>query len=173
MNWDAIGAIGEIIGAAVVAITVAYLAYQTRQASRATRAEAQRDLLHQLREWWHLSLQFPELFDVVVKGLDDWRGLQPNERNQFNAWAWSLLNLIEQAFFVHRDGFANEPSFEGLLNALVALTATPGGSAWWAQARDVINDDVSSVIDLRIAQRTASSPDWYSLFPEYKKPAGV
>ena len=35
MNWEAIGAIGEIIGAAGVIITLLYLASQLRQNTRA------------------------------------------------------------------------------------------------------------------------------------------
>jgi hypothetical protein len=34
MNWDAIGSIGEIVGAAAVVITLYYLAVQIRQNSR-------------------------------------------------------------------------------------------------------------------------------------------
>jgi hypothetical protein len=35
MNWDAAGAVGEILGATVVAITLIYLAVQTRLNKRA------------------------------------------------------------------------------------------------------------------------------------------
>ena len=42
MNWDAVGAIGELLGAAVVVITVIYLASQVRQNTTASRAEALR-----------------------------------------------------------------------------------------------------------------------------------
>ncbi len=39
MNWDAIGAIGEIVGAGAVVATLAYLAVQTRRARMATEAQ--------------------------------------------------------------------------------------------------------------------------------------
>ncbi len=38
MNWDAIGAVGEIVGAAAVVITLIYLAVQVRSARTATDA---------------------------------------------------------------------------------------------------------------------------------------
>jgi hypothetical protein len=38
MNWDAIGATGEIVGALVVFLTLIYLAIQIRQNTHATRA---------------------------------------------------------------------------------------------------------------------------------------
>ena len=40
MNWDAIGAIGEVIGALAVFITLGYLAIQIRQNTKAVRASA-------------------------------------------------------------------------------------------------------------------------------------
>lgn len=40
MNWDAIGAIGEIIGAAAVVASLLYLAVQTRANAKALRAGA-------------------------------------------------------------------------------------------------------------------------------------
>lgn len=43
MNWEAIGAIGEIIGGSVVIGSLIYLALQIRQNSNLARAAAQRD----------------------------------------------------------------------------------------------------------------------------------
>ena len=34
MNWDAIGAVGEVVGAAAVVVTLAYLAVQIRRNTR-------------------------------------------------------------------------------------------------------------------------------------------
>ena len=54
MNWDAIGAIGQVLGSVAVFVTLAYLALQVRHARRETRralsqgrSEAHRDLLAQ------------------------------------------------------------------------------------------------------------------------------
>ena len=50
MNWEAIGAIGEILGAAGVIVTLGYLAFQLRQNNRHLAHEAQRALAHAVRE---------------------------------------------------------------------------------------------------------------------------
>jgi hypothetical protein len=42
MNWGALGAVGELLSAAVVVISVIYLASQVRQNTTASRAEALR-----------------------------------------------------------------------------------------------------------------------------------
>ena len=50
MNWDAIGAISEILAAIVVVITLIYLAKQIRQNSQAVEISAPRDTTEQERE---------------------------------------------------------------------------------------------------------------------------
>ncbi len=43
MNWDALGAIGEIVGATAVVISVIYLAVQIRKQTVESRLSATRD----------------------------------------------------------------------------------------------------------------------------------
>lgn len=57
MNWDAVGAVGEMIGSVAVLATLGYLAVQVKYAREETRralgqgrSEAHRDLLAQLRD---------------------------------------------------------------------------------------------------------------------------
>ena len=45
MNWEAIGAIGEVLGAAAVVVTLGYLAVQIRQNSQAVKNSAAQSLL--------------------------------------------------------------------------------------------------------------------------------
>jgi hypothetical protein len=40
MNWEAIGAVGETVGALAVLVTLVYLAVQIRQNTKAVRAAA-------------------------------------------------------------------------------------------------------------------------------------
>ena len=57
MNWDAVGAVGQVLGSIAVFITLGYLAVQVRHAGnevrrsiRQSRAEAYRDLQAQFRD---------------------------------------------------------------------------------------------------------------------------
>ena len=43
MNWDAIGAVGEIVGAVAVIATLIYLAIQIKDSARAARSAAVTD----------------------------------------------------------------------------------------------------------------------------------
>ncbi len=69
MNWDAIGAIGEILGAAAVVATLVYLAIQIRSANsaaadvnRLSRAVGVRDIIRQV-------IDDSELCDASIRRL--------------------------------------------------------------------------------------------------------
>ena len=49
MNWDALGAIAELLGAIGVIATLLYLGHQIRLSSRAQRAATQHDVLAEFR----------------------------------------------------------------------------------------------------------------------------
>ena len=51
MNWDAIGAIGEIVGAIAVIVTIGYLALQMRRNTRSVRSAAAQQILEGLAEF--------------------------------------------------------------------------------------------------------------------------
>jgi hypothetical protein len=48
MNWEAIGAIGELFGALAVVLTLIYLATQVRQNTLAMRVAAKQEITRQL-----------------------------------------------------------------------------------------------------------------------------
>ena len=53
MNWEAMGAIGEVIGAAGVIITLLYLGLQIRSSGRATMGETEREVIQSWDEAVH------------------------------------------------------------------------------------------------------------------------
>ena len=55
MNWEAAGALGEIIGAFAVLITLIYLSWQIRESSKATRIQT-------AQSTFHLSFEMVSLF---------------------------------------------------------------------------------------------------------------
>ena len=45
MNWDAIGAVGEVLGALAVVLTLAYLAIQIRQNTAIAKMAAMQNII--------------------------------------------------------------------------------------------------------------------------------
>lgn len=169
MNLQDLAAIGESVGGLAVLVTLVYLAYQLRQTARLERAAGQRDLLSQVRSWIELTAVNPDLFPVLQRGLNDLDSLSPAEKERCSAWVWSLLFLAEQALYMERDGVIHGVSYQGFLDATLAVVATPGGRVLWSGIRNAIGDDISNHIDRALERRAPDAPDWTTLLPHWRE----
>jgi hypothetical protein len=111
MNWDAIGAIGQMLGSIAVFVTLGYLAVQVKharqEAQRALsqgRGEAHRDLLAQMRDARILAIQtkadaaLGALPNAVAAAFVEQAGLTLEEANTMvltqTAWWTFRLQII-------------------------------------------------------------------------------
>ena len=105
MNWDAISAIGETIGAVAVVISLLYLAIQIRQNTShikssiaATELAAfERNIAsgNRMREFFLLN---PELLEVYLKGRGSYAQLKTNEKIKFDMIVRNLFSEIQGAY---------------------------------------------------------------------------
>ncbi len=80
MNWDAIGAVGEIIGAAAVVISVIYLAIQIKRQTDQARLAATRELAVAWNEILRLPIEDEKFADLFLKAAPGYHALPNNER---------------------------------------------------------------------------------------------
>jgi hypothetical protein len=93
LNWEAIGAIGEVLGAIAVVATLLYLAVQIRQNAQSVRNAASLSVNEGLAEINRRLSNDPEFAELWLRGLKDYRGLTEVERARFAAYALDILNL--------------------------------------------------------------------------------
>ena len=82
MNWEAIGAIGEILGAMAVFASLIYLAIQIR----AQIGQQRKLAIENLTDNWLSALEtqtHPEIAAVWTKGMSDFDALDLSEQAQF------------------------------------------------------------------------------------------
>ena len=148
MNWEAIGAIGEIVGALGVIATLAYLAVQVRQsshqiersieASRVATDDAVSRGFDQWREW---SVGNKEVAALFIRGMDDIESLDEADRLRFNfilaAFGW----LAWQVWRAER--LLGNPNAQILRHLLLH----PGGRVWYVSHREFFPPDFRSAVD--------------------------
>ncbi len=162
LNWDAIGAIGELIGASAVLLTLAYLAIQLNRArSEYTRNNA-RELVTRNNAILGKLADDPELRDRHVRGMHDYRALATDEQMAFSAWMFTWISNWEQAFVDQSSG-----SFEGLpletySMGIAEVLRTPGGKEYWKTNRDFYSVEAASELDRVIG---LSEQTWLDRFP--------
>lgn len=110
MTLEEIFDVSQII--AVIAILGSLIAiyFQMRQSHAQERANAQRDLLNQSREWWLLGVESEQTLDLICAGLQNFSGLDRYQQARFHAWAANLLQIVTGAHFQHRDKLINSSS---------------------------------------------------------------
>jgi len=135
MNWEAIGATGEVLGAAGVIITLAYLALQIRQNSehiehnvRSQRLAASASLHQSLMEIRLAFLRDPELLRIFGQGRKDPDALSPSELARFMVSCTLLFEQLAFAFDRRREGVGDWSSFE---HYLTDYASAPGVQVWW------------------------------------------
>ena len=119
MNWDALGAFGEIIGAFAVVVSLAYLATQIKTQNREARVAS----VHDISEAFRLgitSFQDAQRADVYINALNNFDLLSDSERLQFISMVQGLLRVWEEAFFQFaEDRLTTEYGILWLLNTAI------------------------------------------------------
>ncbi|MGR8950540.1 MAG: hypothetical protein ACU84Q_21050, partial [Gammaproteobacteria bacterium] len=81
MNWDAIGAVGEIIGATAVVVSLVYLAGQIRTQNRESKMAAAHEIIAAFRAM-QVPLQSSELAELWHRAITNFESLNDLERMQ-------------------------------------------------------------------------------------------
>jgi len=102
VNWDAIWAVGEILGAISVFLSLVYLGSQIRAQNRESRIAS----VHEITEAFCQSLEaltVPEMAQIYVKGVIDINELNDWERMSFIAIVQRFLRVWEEAYYQHSE----------------------------------------------------------------------
>ena len=86
MNWEAIGAVGEIVGALGVLATLVYLATQIRENSRILGAASLQSVLDGPRDRYFLPMATSgELCEIFARRLNSLDQLDDSEKRRFSS----------------------------------------------------------------------------------------
>jgi len=127
MNWEAIGAVGEIIGAIAVVATLGYLARQMRQANLHAKSQARQRMIEQAQDELYQIVNDPSIHELFVRD----GSLEPDEQVKLNAYLASFLRQREWEWFQYRDGILDKSTFESYYSVIALLLGTERTHRWW------------------------------------------
>ena len=111
MNWDAIGATGEILGAMVVLATLLYLAQQVRQSVNLARSSQNISLMEAYGDFNSQILGNPDVADLMVKLQQVPESLSEREVVQARHMAYRYGNIVLSAELAYSQGQITEEQF--------------------------------------------------------------
>jgi len=126
MNWDAIGAVGEIIGAIAVVVTLVYLAIQMRTNTAAiNQASIQATLLGR-GEATRWVAGDPDLNRLMWVGAHDPEQLSEEEKQRYILLLGGVVRPIELAFVDYNEGRMSDALWQPQLETMVYWFKQPG-----------------------------------------------
>lgn len=149
MNWDAIAAVGEVIGAIAVVATLLYIARDIRQNSQALSIAALRDTTAQWNEWSSMIATSSDLADIVSKGNTSYASLTDSEHLRYAAYVQSFFDNVESYRTLVID-YKAEKDLDVIIAIVARRIAIPGFAMWWSDnTADYDDDFVTWVNSLR------------------------
>lgn len=148
MGWDAIGAIGEIVGAIAVVATLGYLAAQVTQSKRTTQAQMVQAATEQLNQVNLLIASDPSWAQIMaLGGGDSLDSFSLEQRTRYFFLELSVCRALETLYFHHLNGDVEPRIWEPQENALKALAASPVWQQWWREQPMKFSSEFAAFVD--------------------------
>jgi hypothetical protein len=167
MNWDAVGAVAESLGALGVIATLIYLAIQVKHSQKATEANtrqirgqafvqlhaAHRQLLTWLRE-------HDKEFQVLSKAMTGkWSELSAYEKRLAYMWNAEEAGYYELAFMLWLEGALEEVAYLSREEYWVSCLLEPGRREWWDTQSSSLEPRFIARIDERLVMAEKSGAE--------------
>ena len=130
VNWEAIGAIGQVVGAVAVVISLIYLAREVRRNTGATHLTAMRSMHDAYNHWIQLLAQYPDLNDLYNRGIHDFESLKGADLVGFSMLMDQLFYIYQEMYYQQLEGHLDQRVWDMTEVPLHDINAYPGVQAW-------------------------------------------
>jgi hypothetical protein len=129
VNWEAISAIGQIVGAFAVVTSLIYLAreIEIRRNARAERLASMDSLIRWLGE----LVAYPHVRELFYRGIRDFKSLKGADIVGFNMLMAQLFRIYEEMYYQQLEGHLDPRVWRGTKAPMGELIGYPGIQAWW------------------------------------------
>jgi len=145
VNWEAIGAVGAILSAIAVLITLGYLAVQIRQNTHAMKISAMTSLrdVHELTEK-------NERYIAVLMKLQRKEDVTPEERILAVERFYTIVRGLEVLWLQQQLGALSEDQFEQHIDLLRWILSLPEPRRMWAQLAPTFTPGFRAVVESEV-----------------------
>ena len=127
MNWEMVGAIGEVSGALAVLATLAYLAVQIRQSNKLTTTSIYESAMDGYIRLNQLVVNDAEVASIFRRGLSDISLLNEEENFRYNMMFRAFLNHIYKLFRLYEQGVFSVQEWSNSATEAAQFLRTDGG----------------------------------------------
>ena len=149
MNWDAIGAIGETIGAIAVIATLIYLASQIRQLKQQNAQATLQHIADSMNQFMDM-LASETNASLVVQGKESYKNLSEVDKLRFFAIYARFINTIGTGTLQISKTFSSserDETIENLKENIRFFCDNPGFRELWSELREEFAGEIWELVD--------------------------
>ena len=152
MNWDAIAAVGDLVAAVAVVVTLVYLGRQFAATLRQQRMDSQRAVSEEFNRINDLWLDL-DVTGALVRAWSDWEGATAQEKHIAGVFFMKVMNHLQTMFLMWESGTLDDSVYFGEEHLTCAFLVTDGGKNWWAVFQEGHAARFKDRVNLKLAER--------------------
>jgi hypothetical protein len=164
VEWDALGAVAELIGGVGVIATLFYLASQIRRNTRATYAETYQRFTDSINSTNQLIASDPDLARMIAlagtKEFDDFDAL---DRVRLSHVLLCSFRALESLFYHRSEGAATDRAWKSQAIMIKDVVRYPAVRTWWPLNAAIFDHGFRDFVDKAIAEVREGElpPKWF------------
>ena len=131
MNWDAIGAIAELLGAVGVILTLVYLATQIRQNTSSSRTTAEVSFGQDFIDWHARISAQPEQGRIWDAAMENPDALSKDEVRRFIWLIAELFLIFEGQYKLFQKAYISADSWQSKTDMMLGFLQNSLVEQWW------------------------------------------
>jgi len=144
MNWEAIGAVSEIVGAVAVVVSLVYVAAQIRQNTKLMRTAAKQSLTEASQNFIYTAVDNSEEWVKLTTGDNP---STPEEDARMSLLVRAMLRGFESQCYQFESGLLEDNEWHALQAAIKDLCSLPGVNKYWQQLKPHMSERLRNVVD--------------------------
>jgi hypothetical protein len=155
MNWEAIGAIAELLSGVGVLATLIYLAMQIRQNTDSVKESNYRNQTDRSIEHSRFVSGTPGMMSIYHRGMSNYSDLAQEEKWQFGTYMFSMFLDFQEGYHLHVKGRSEASYWKSMENNIFFYLSKPGGRAWWnSQGAKMLNEEFVNFVNSQLVKET-------------------
>ena len=139
INWEALGAIANLVAAIGVIATLIYLSVQIRQNTKAVRSSSIQNLVQSFSTTAQAAIENEDIIPLLLKSNTGADALTEVERARLHFWFIMTFRRFEGVYFQRDLGIVDADVIDGFERSHLAVLASKGAQDWWANSKGIFN----------------------------------